>query len=161
MRAILWTPRLRLRPITEGDRALYVALYGDADVMRHIAPPMPDARAGHAFDVVLRRTARPFPADRYWVAELHRGTEGLGLVALQVQGDHAEWGVMLRAERQRHGYALEALGAVTDAAFDTGAIERITIRCRRPLAGCMDRIAIAGGYRPSGPVDGLEVWVRP
>lgn len=161
MNTVLVTPRLRLRPIDGGDRALYVELYSDPDVMRGIGPPLSPACASDAFETVIRRVGQPFPCDRYWVVQRGELPHDLGLVALQVRGTCGEWGAMLRGVHQARGYALETLAAVTAAAFETGAIAQMTIRSRPESAGRIGHIAVAGGYRPSPSSGGLMAWVCP
>ena len=119
---VLETPRLRLRLLhedSEGDAPLYVHLYTDANVMRHIAPPLEVERAALAFARVCRHNRATRPGHRTWRINARASGADLGIAALQRAGDAAEIGVMLREHGWGHGMAREALSAVLDHAFDT------------------------------------------
>lgn len=103
--------RVRLRPMCAGDEALYLALYGDASVMRHVAAPMPRARAAASFRRDLARpAARPQVASR-WIVAMPGAEAGIGLVGLvpDADGPAAEIGILLLPRMQGQGIAGQAL----------------------------------------------------
>ena len=120
------TQRLHLRPLGEGDEALYCHLYTDPELMRHIGTPLSAEAARRSFGVACRQARRDgAPAQRWVVAErgLPDGIGLLGLVPDEGVADTAEVGLMLLADRRQRGLAAEAIGAVADRVFDPGAAD--------------------------------------
>ncbi|MFD0738441.1 GNAT family N-acetyltransferase [Lysobacter koreensis] len=121
------TARLHLRPLQEGDQALYLHLYTDPGVMRHIAAPLSPQAAHRAFAAALEQTRQAPPKLRMWV--LHERTTpatALGIVALMYREptrDSVEIGAMLRAEGQGRGLSVEAQRAVLDHVFGARPFE--------------------------------------
>lgn len=116
----LETARLRLRLLREdgeGDAALYVQLYGDDAVMRHIVAPLAPERAGQAFARACRHNRATRPGHRTWRVDDRVDGAGLGIVALQRAGGAAEIGVVLRESAWGHGIGREALVGVLGLAF--------------------------------------------
>lgn len=129
---IFETPRLHLRPLGPGDEALYCHLYTDAEVMRHVGAPMTADAARRSFRVARQLATRGGTAAQRWVVFEHGSPAPIGLLALiadAASADHArdgnagtaEVGLMLRADRQRRGVAVAAIGAVANRVFGPGA----------------------------------------
>lgn len=141
------TPRLLLRPLGEGDGALYAQLYGDTDVMRHIAPPMAPAVAAASFETACRIQAEQPVFPPRWIVVRRDGGAGIGLMGLIAGGDAGaaiqghggsrsvgtrsensgngssgavEIGIMLLAEAQGRALAREAMAAAVQAVFERG-----------------------------------------
>lgn len=115
------TPRLHVRPLAECDEALYCSLYTDPKVMRYIATPVSLEAAQRSFRAACRLQS-PWP-QRWIVSE--RGTcDDIGMLAFFADGDAAEIGVMLLADRQGRGYASEAIAALVDRVFNTPVLDR-------------------------------------
>jgi len=118
-------PRPYLRDLDAADATFYRSLYGCADAMRHVGPPLSDAAARRAFEAALRQR----PA-HYWVVVEPQVGGGIGLVGLVPDRGapaSAEIGVLLAAGMGRRGYASGAIVAVCHRAFAAG-IERIWAR---------------------------------
>lgn len=118
-----WQPvrgtRVLLRAFAPTDEALYLRLYGDPRVMRHIGPPLPPDAARRAFATVLRRM-RAAPAPTHWIVALADGGGDIGLVALQPRRDDpraADAGVMLLPDAEGRGHGAEAIATLVDWAF--------------------------------------------
>ena len=117
---VLDTPRLHLRPLFEGDEALYCHLYTDPEMMRHIGTPLSAEVARRSFHKACALAVQPAPAMQLWIITEHGSPTGLGLLARVRHGDAidvAEMGIMLVTEGQGRGFAAEALGALTDRLF--------------------------------------------
>lgn len=120
-------PRLLLRAFAPADEALYLRLYGDPRVMRHIGPPLAADAARRAFATVLRRM-QAAPAPTHWIVALADGGGDIGLVALQPRRDEpraADAGVMLLPEGEGRGLGAEAIATLVDWAFAQGLVDVI------------------------------------
>jgi [ribosomal protein S5]-alanine N-acetyltransferase len=128
------TSRLRLRLLAPQDEALYVALYTDADVMRHIAPPLSTSDAQASFAVALKRTHTK-PAKQLFFAIERRAdqqTIGIcGMMQLDAQKQRAEVGIMLLPSANGAGLATDALGALLHHLFVSIDVEEIWVEHAR------------------------------
>ena len=127
----LTTERLNLRPWAVDDAVAALAVYGDAEVARWLAPAMDRVRDESAMRVVLQQ----------WVAEDARMTTPAGRWAIQLSDDESviggatllplppddgyEVGWQLRPAFWGHGYATEVGRALARWAFDQGIEEVI------------------------------------
>lgn len=128
MIATLHAPRLRLRPLEAGDRDLYVALYSDAETMRHIVPPQSPEAAARGFLAALAAMRASPPARRFWVMCEHSGTT-VGLLGLDHDGPGSgEVGALIPPRHQGRGYATEAIAALADHAFGALGLQRLHTR---------------------------------
>lgn len=143
MNPALRSARLLLRPLAEPDRALYAALYGDAEVMRHIGPALTPAAADAAFDRLLAHPA----SQQLWVIDDGAPCGLIGLSALAPAS--AELGFMLLAGKRRRGYAAEAIRCLSAHALQTLRLQRLLARhtaANPAVAGLMQKL----GYRRCG-----------
>lgn len=114
------TDRVRGRLVAEGDVDLYVGLYADASVMRHIAETMSADAAADMFAKALRHNANPAARARYWHLSHQRTGQALGLAALVRDAtvpSRGELGLMLLPQAQHTGAGMQALGGVIDGAL--------------------------------------------
>lgn len=122
----------RLCPLVPDDLALYVALYTDAAVMRHIAPPRSPRAAAADFRAALALPAGPLGEGRQRrVLRLGEG-RGIGLLAVDPVGDVLELGLMLLPQDQGRGLgrrivarvlrelALRAAGKAVQVQYQSG-----------------------------------------
>lgn len=118
--AIDWTfqtARVRGRLVAEGDLDLYLGLYADATVMRHIGEAMSVDEATAVFAKALKHNANPAARARYWHLSHRRTADMLGLAALVRDAavpTRGELGLMLLPKAQHTGVALQALSCVVD-----------------------------------------------
>lgn len=123
------TERLYLRPLGPSDQPLYCRLYADPGLMRHIGTPLSDSAAQRAFLIALRQTTAADPTTQVWTIE--RQAAPIGIAAC-VRGpavpDEAELGLMLVAEAQGLGLAVEALNALVDRVFASLRLRRVWTR---------------------------------
>lgn len=153
------SPRLLLRPLAAADRGLYVRLYSDPAVMRHVAEPRPRAEVAAGFPGVLdlQHGETAFPPR--WIAALRRTGKGVGLLGLVPDpgSDSAEAGIMLLPEAQRRGLAAEALAALAGAAFERGWARSLWAR-HAPANQAMARVLAGLGFEPDEVGDGDCRW---
>lgn len=131
---IFETPHLRLRPLDVDDQALYCELYTDPGLMRHIGAPMTVEEARRSFQAACRLATRAGAAAQRWALSVTGLPEAIGLLGLirdQDSAEEAEIGLMLRADQQRRGVAVAAIGAVADRLFNPGKADRHGLRLLR------------------------------
>ena len=164
--SVLETARLRMRLLREGgegDAALYVHLYTDPAVMRHIAAPLAADAATQAFARACRHNHAARPGHRTWRVEDCATGAALGIAALQRAGERAEVGVVLREAAWGRGLGREAIAAVLDHGFATLGLE--LVYGERPddaQAGLVDRMfAPLDLLRVAAPRPGVARWELP
>ena len=135
------TARLHLRPLGEGDEALYCSLYTDPDLMYHIATPMSPDAAQRSFRAACRQQS---PQKQRWIITEHGTGDAIGLLGLFVNGDAAEIGVMLLKPWQGRGNGTEAMASMVDRVFTAQAVRLLWIRQGR------DNTAVTGMMRKLG-----------
>jgi RimJ/RimL family protein N-acetyltransferase len=147
MRALA-TPRLHLRPLADGDEALYCLLYVDPDVMRHVAPPLGPDAASRSFRAA-RRDSGPGVTPRHtWVLHETATLADIGLIALVgTAAGSAELGVLLLPDRQGRGYATEAIEALIPHAFGPLGLAEVHTR-HAPGNGLAEGLMIRLGFEP-------------
>ena len=127
----LYTFRLHLRPLAQGDERLYCSLYTGAEVMRHVSTPLTPEAAERAFRAVLRQLAAEPPQSRYWILAPREGGADLGLMAWVPDRDDtgsAEVGLLLVVPAQCRGYAAEAIAVLADEVFAVPPLQRLWTR---------------------------------
>ncbi|MBB6599500.1 GNAT family N-acetyltransferase [Luteimonas sp. MC1825] len=148
-----------LRVLEARDEALYCALYGDPDTMRHVGPALAPEAGRTAFARVMAQLAARPPRAAYWllpwrVAATVAGPPA-GLMALQIHagaGDAAEVGVLLPPGAQGAGVASAGIAALVDVAFTASPLLALWtrhVRDHAAAAGLMRR----AGFQPAA--DGL------
>lgn len=155
------TPRLHLRPLGEGDEALYCHLYTDPDLMRHIGTPMSADAAQRSFHRACGLATQSAPSMQLWVITEHGSPVGLGLLARVRHGDAvdvAEMGIMLAAEGQGRGLAAEALGALTDQIFALPEIRMVWTRQSPDNAAVVRLMHRLGFERGEAPGNSAVEW---
>lgn len=126
------TARLHLRPIGEGDAALYCQLYTDPGLMRHIAAPMTHEAATRSFGLARRQQSwakqRWILVDRSNAVPAYIGLLGLFVDADTTDGASAEIGVILLQRWQGRGFAAEAIMGMAGRVFGAGVLDRLWTR---------------------------------
>jgi RimJ/RimL family protein N-acetyltransferase len=129
----LTTERVNLRPWTVDDAEAALAVYGDAQVARWLAPAMDRVGDEPAMRLVLQQwlaedARMTTPAGR-WAVELREDRSIIGgATLLPLPPDDAyEIGWQLRQSSWGHGYATEVGRALARWAFDQGIEEVIAV----------------------------------
>jgi RimJ/RimL family protein N-acetyltransferase len=124
-----------LRVLGARDEALYCALYGDPETMRHVgaALAVEDARAAFA-RVMAQLAARP-PRAAYWLLprRVDAGVDdrAAGLMALQIHAGAtavAEVGILLPPGAQGAGVASAGIAALADVVFTSSPLQALWTR---------------------------------
>lgn len=153
------TPGLQIRPLHGDDEALYVSLYSDAEVMRHVGAPLVPVQAAAAFQRVLGGMLQVPPAALYWTLRPHGAREAVGMMALLPDAGRAwaELGLVLRPDAQGRGHASEAIAALQDQLSRRHAPHRLWTRhvaANAAATGLMRRMR----FRPEPGPDGWLHW---
>ena len=140
-----------LRPLADGDVALYAALFADPDVMRAVGPAFTRDRAERAAASALRHQHEANGRHRHWV--IAHGDEGAGLLGLALRGTtwrggEAELGVLLWPAWQARGAATGAIRAVRRWAFEIAGLATLTCHHARGHAGA-DALMRRVGFTPT------------
>lgn len=160
------TGRLDLRPLGDADRPLYVSLYTDANVMRHVGAPLSVEAASRAFEAVRRQMHRDPPKAWYWTACLRGPGREAGVLALAFDPGRgsAEFGMLLLPWAQGQGHATEAVAALVAHAFAgvaaSGAGSRIGRLRTRHASGhpAGPRVMEKLGFVAGPARDGMQHW---
>lgn len=152
----LATPRLHLRLLGPGDEALYLALYGDAQTMRHVVAPPGAAALRRGFAAAVACNGETPARRRFWVMADRAGGRPVGLLGLDLAAG-GEVGAVLAPADQGCGYATEAIAALADHAFGALGLDRLHTRHdpgHAPAAGLMARL----GFEPVDRRDAARGW---
>lgn len=151
---IIDTPRLRLRVMGAADEALYCRLYGDVQVMRHVAEPLARDAAQRSFAVACLQAAERPMRRPWWVVEEREGGDA-GIVGLVLDRPEPEIGIVLSPHAQRRGLAVEALDALARQALVAGLAPRLWVR-HAPGNVAMASVARRLGARRGEDGDGPD-----
>ena len=158
MIATLRGPRLDLRPLAEGDQALYVQLYGDALAMQHVGPAQDAGTATRGFHAALRHHAAVPPDRLFWVIHDRARAQALGLMGLSLdEPGGGEVGVLLPAAHQGRGIATEAIAALADHAFSAMRLQRLHTR-HLPGHALAAGLMATLGFQSIAPAAGSCHW---
>lgn len=112
---------MRLRPYTEDDRDLTVALESDPDVMGHLGGPIDQPEAVGVHDTRMAAIAE---GDLFYTILPDHDPQPAGVVAVWrsdwADGQIHEVGVMLRPRYQRRGLAVQAILQILQHARGSG-----------------------------------------
>ena len=108
-----------MRPLGEGDEALYCRLYTDPALMRNIAAPMSSEAAKRSFGAACRQQS---PHIQRWIVHERAGGNEIGMLALVRHHGLAEVGVMLLEGWDGRGFATESMAALVDRVFSLGLL---------------------------------------
>ncbi|MCX6407201.1 MAG: GNAT family N-acetyltransferase [Propionibacteriales bacterium] len=128
---VIGTPRLRLRPYEPADAARVLDTLSRLDVIRWLDNPpfvpMPDLDAARAWVEKVRTKEADDPRQAWRAVEVRATGDVAGCVLVsrleRVEGGFVgeyETGWHLHPDSAGHGYATEAAGALTAAAFAAG-----------------------------------------
>jgi [ribosomal protein S5]-alanine N-acetyltransferase len=158
----LESERFDLRPLTAADAALYVALYTDPAVMRHVTEPMDAESASQAFSKVESLNRRESGSCRTWVVVEKTTGQEIGLLALVAREGMCEIGALIWPAWHNGGVATEIIRRLMDFAFAEGGCQTVFTRHRVENGGAEGLMRKLDFQRiPSeGHLDGGVRWER-
>ncbi len=158
MIAALRGPRLDLRPLADGDQALYVRLYGDPQAMQHIGAAQDAGAAARGFRAALRFNAATPPERLFWVIHDRAAMQELGLIGLTLdEPGGGEVGVLLPAGQQGRGVASEAIATLADHAFGLMRLRRLHTR-HEPGHALAAGLMAGLGFERTAPAGDAAPW---
>jgi len=148
----LETARLRLRPPLEADAAWIERLAGNCNVARYTARiPHPYPRGGAGVFVAEALAMMDRGLSLQLAIERIGDAEPIGMVGLEIDGlrRDAEIGYWLGECFWGHGYMSEAVGAVSDLAFQRLGLTRLHAHAFVENPASM-RVLVKAGFREMG-----------
>lgn len=125
------TARLRTRPLSAGDEALYARLYTDEETMRFIGAPLSAERAARTFRAALAGMQRD-PIERMFLAVIEKSSAtAVGVCSLQNFDPglrSVQAGVMFVAAARAHGYAKETFVGLIQRAFAELPVDELWVQ---------------------------------
>lgn len=151
---------MKMRLLDSRDEALYIRLYGDAETLRQIGPPLDAETCRRSFNAAVRANGRIPPRSRWWILCDDDSTDGFGLAGLVWGGNgDAELGVVLPPSHQGRGHASAAVRTLVARAFLDMGLERIHTRhapAHGPAIGVMEKLGFV--HRATGPGRQERCW---
>jgi [ribosomal protein S5]-alanine N-acetyltransferase len=149
---ILNTPRLALRPLTEGDVPALFAIFKDPEAMRYWANPAMIEMA--EAESLLREIQRHAEAETLFQWGIVRREEDLVIgtcTLFRINREHrrGELGYILRRDLWGYGFATEALTALVDHSFATLGLHRVEADIDPRNAGSI-RLVERLGFKKEG-----------
>lgn len=157
LKSFSWeTERLCLRPLAEGDEALFHALYTDAQIMRFIGTPLTAAEAASQFRKIVHRQGEPALDRRFLVIVAKNTRAPLGICGTSHYDPgtmRLEVGMVLLPEGRGRGVAREALVALVGRVLEERLVGGV---CVRFAAGntAMRSLASSIGFSSDGAARG-------
>lgn len=154
------TARCRVEPLAAGDRALFMAIYTDADLMRHVGPALSEARAAAAFGAALAAHADAARDDAYWVVRSGQPGADAGLLGLQCRDGVGRVGMLLLPGWQDRGIASEVIDELGRQAARHTRLRALCIEYREShaqAAGLMRKLGYRQAAAGAGP-EGFAQW---
>lgn len=160
------TTRLRMRPLSAEDEALFVQLYTDDESMRFIGAPLSAERATRSFRAALRGM-RGNPIERLFLTVIEKDTAAtVGVYSLQdydEQRRSVQAGVMILAAARAKGYSKEGLIGLIPRVFAELAVDELWVQIAADHAAGHRSATSVGFVRrhepaPDGQPGQLSVW---
>ena len=113
------TPRLSLRPITEGDAAEMIALLTDDEIKQtYMIPDLPERDQQVK---MFKRFCDLSVSEEHFVYGICKENEVIGFINdVEIGDDFVELGYVISPEYKGRGYATEALSAAIEEIFASG-----------------------------------------
>jgi RimJ/RimL family protein N-acetyltransferase len=153
------TARLRTRPLSAEDEALYAHLYMDEETMRFIGAPLSAERAARTFRASLAGMQRE-PIQRLFLAVVEKSSgTTVGICSLQ-NFDPAlrsvQAGVMFVAAARAQGYAKEAFVGLIQRVFAELPVDELWVQFAADHVA-VQRGVLSVGFTRRGP-EQRSVW---
>ncbi|HZP66210.1 MAG TPA: GNAT family N-acetyltransferase [Rudaea sp.] len=143
------TERLRMRPLEEGDEALFVGLYTDAETMRFVGPALTREEAARTFRRMLSQGRRGKPMFLTIVEKSFGHKVGMcGVPAFDAHAADLEIGIMLCREARGRGYSKEGLAGLTQRLFATLPVQELWVEYASEHE-IVDRFMRSIGFSPN------------
>jgi RimJ/RimL family protein N-acetyltransferase len=158
---VMQTARFELRPLMSSDANLYIALYTNAQVMRHVGEPLTLAAARRSFEKVVASNQCESGEYRTWVVVDRSTRDAWGLLALVAREGASEIGALIWPRCQNAGVATEIICRLMDHAFEDG-VETVFTRHRAVNGGAEGLMRKLDFERTPavGSWDGVVRWER-
>jgi RimJ/RimL family protein N-acetyltransferase len=150
------TERLFLRPLAEGDEALFDRLYTDPETMRFIAPPLSAERALSRFRKIIMRQRKPSIDGRYLVILERETGKPVGICGTShhdAEAQRLEVGMVLVPEGRNRGVAKEALSALMKHIFAVSPVDKIEAKVFAENQAA-ERVLVSQGFTPCADAAG-------
>lgn len=125
------TARLRMRPLSAEDNALYVRLYTDEETMRFIGPPLTPERASSSFRKALAGMVHG-PIERLFLTVVEKASNtAVGVCSLQnfdAQRRSVQAGLMLVAGARALGYSKESFTGLIPQVFAQLPVDELWVQ---------------------------------
>jgi RimJ/RimL family protein N-acetyltransferase len=160
------TARLRMRPLSSGDAALYAHLYTDAETMRFIGTPLSPERAVSSFRKALAGMDRS-PIERLFLTVVEKASNtDVGICTLQnldAQRCSVQAGVMFVAGARARGYSKEGFIGLIQQVFAQLTVDELWVQFATDHVAVQRAVISVGFVRCPvvAPEDGSEqrsVW---
>lgn len=126
----LETARTSLRLLGDQDVELYIRIYTDTEMMRHVCEPFTIQRARGAFEMTLAHNRARSSGLKTWVVHRRDIDNELGLLALNVDGRRAEIGALILPQWQNMGFSTELINRLVEYAFHEQGVDLVYTRHR-------------------------------
>lgn len=130
-----------LRLLNEGDFAMFFAIYGDAEIMRHIGRTQTFEQARRYFRSTLNIHQQQFPEYLSFVINNQTGGESVGLVGAHwrdaADRQVVDVGVMILSQWRRQNKAHQAKALLINHLLDQPITTRVDVRCRQDNLAAM------------------------
>jgi [ribosomal protein S5]-alanine N-acetyltransferase len=141
------TPRLKIRPLAEGDRDVCCQLFTDSETMKFLGGPLSERAADSRFKSMLRANARQPVRNLYMSVDSKADGRPLGLCS-SVRIDHligrAELGLMLAASHRSKGVGREALCGLISAVLQEFSLKELQVHYHAENAAAKRVLTLSG-----------------
>ncbi len=152
MKILFSSERLTMREVKSADRNLYVDLYSDPDLMKHIAKPLEKAQLEKSFNVALKNAFTEKLHNRFLIINETDSNKAFGLLGLQwdKQRKGYELGIILKKEAHSGGYSLESCVAIIDYLFENKLATKVLAKSSKHNVKAIESLKRQGFSPESG-----------
>jgi len=143
-----------LSTITVDDKALFIDIYTDPEVMQHVGNTLNVQAALKLFNQCLNQFSKVKPSNRMYVIKSTKNNQKFGVIGLlwnQPEQDCVELGVMIAKPFVSKGYAYKATALLMDYGFVELKLKSIVVFCNETNV-MANRVAKALGFVSNGRI---------